>query len=36
MSTLAEPKLDAETLVADLARAGRKAQRSLAGMDEAG
>jgi glutamate-5-semialdehyde dehydrogenase len=36
MSTLAEPKLDAETLVADLARAGRKAQRTLARMDDAG
>ena len=35
MSTVAEPRLDAETLVADLARAGRAAQRVLARTDDA-
>lgn len=35
MSTVAEPQLDAEGLVADLARAGHKAQRILARMDDA-
>jgi len=35
MSTLPEPKLDAEALVGDLAREGRKAQRVLARIDDA-
>jgi glutamate-5-semialdehyde dehydrogenase len=34
MSTMAEPNLDSEALVADLARAGRKAQRALARMGD--
>ena len=34
MSTAPEPHFDAETLVGDLARAGRKAQRALARMDD--
>ncbi len=35
MSTLTEPKLDSDALIAELARAGRKAQRELARMDDA-
>ena len=35
MSTAAEPTLDAETLVSELARAGRRAQRVLARMADA-
>ncbi|MGZ3234936.1 MAG: glutamate-5-semialdehyde dehydrogenase [Croceibacterium sp.] len=35
MSTVAEPRIDAGVLVADLARAGRKAQRVLARTSEA-
>jgi glutamate-5-semialdehyde dehydrogenase len=34
MSTMAEPNLDSAALVADLARAGRKAQRALARMGD--
>ena len=36
MSTAPEPRLDAEALVSDLARAGRKAQRALALIDDDG
>ena len=35
MSTVAEPRIDADALVADLARAGRKAQRVLARTSDA-
>ena len=35
MSTAPKPQFDAEALVGDLARAGRKAQRALARMDDA-
>ncbi|MGZ5861649.1 MAG: glutamate-5-semialdehyde dehydrogenase, partial [Croceibacterium sp.] len=35
MSTVAEPRNDADALVADLARAGRKAQRVLARTSDA-